>query len=150
MDSHIRLRTMRKIVLSCFITLIACFTSACTQNKSAEYYLLHPREILSAYQRCSQLDPLFQSPECRVLIKVIPVFKNYLAEVINNPNQFGLEIMRAQYRCVQLQKSLLLAKKEAKNKTLISVLSNQIREINLDIKARYAVMRLFFQLNVNR
>jgi hypothetical protein len=136
----------RELVISYFIILIFCFPSACTQNKSAEYYLLHPIEILPAYQKCSQLDPLFHSPECRVLIKVIPVFKNYLAEIINNPGQFGLDIMRAQYRCVQLQKSLLLAKKEAKNKKLISIVANQIKETNLEIKARYAVMRLFFQI----
>jgi hypothetical protein len=144
----------------CIFVLLALLLNACEQKRTAEYFLLHPEEVQSTYQRCfnqdaNETDPLNsylglknvqqQTSDCVALLKVLSVLKNNSAELINDPGLFGLNIMHGQMALVQLQESYRGAVKSGQPQEVVAHLKDQIGLQKLQIEGRYALIRLMNQ-----
>jgi hypothetical protein len=118
--------------------------SACHQRKTVNYLLLHPEKIQPLYEKCVALDGTLnanQASECGNIMAVLPTFRALLDELVNDPNQFALDIMHAEIKLVSLQKSYRLAVKAGEAGT-INRLKREIDELKVAIQIRLALMRL--------
>lgn len=84
--------------------LIACSRQA----KTPEFFLLNPEYIQPVYDQCVMVDSPSdkRSIECVAVMTVIPVFKQYISELMSDASAYGSKIMQAQIRLVELQKKL--------------------------------------------
>jgi hypothetical protein len=126
------------------IILLFFLLSACQQEKKASFFLLNPDKIQSVYNECVYSVPeanQTQSEKCAAVFKALPIFRSSLSEYLNNPNQFAMDIMRAEIELVGLKKSYELAKKTA-NQNEINRLKQKIDQKKFDIQSRFALIRL--------
>lgn len=131
-------------------TILFC---ACERQKTAGYFLTHPEEIAGAYDRCVTLDNKItptQSRECEAVLEVIPIFRSNLFELMNSPRQFGLNIMRAEIKLVQLQDAYNQAMAESKDAKFIENAKRDMEKQVLEIQGKLALIHLLFKMHEER
>ncbi|MBA2654164.1 MAG: hypothetical protein H0U71_03735 [Gammaproteobacteria bacterium] len=134
-----------------YVAIVFVFSSlsACSKNKSAEYFITHPEEIQPTYERCVSLNNVTEiqkSNECVAVLEAIPKFKANLSEILNNTGIFGLNLMRAEIKLVNLQNAHALALKESAPLKKLHDLEAEIQLQKIEIKSRLATIRLLFKL----
>lgn len=130
-----------KIVLRYLLIMQLVILAACRDvNKDTAYYLTHPEDVQTSYDFCVQASKTNQltTQQCRAVFRAIPVVQQYLTALINNPTQFGLQIMVTQTELVKYQAAL----KDGKDQTAISSLQAAIAQKQLELESRYAIKRM--------
>lgn len=135
--------------LKFFFLIMMCGLTACGVQKDTAYYQTHPEDIKYVYDQCIQRDKADQPPtkDCAAAFRAIPIVKIYLTELINSPEQFGMEIMSAQNQMVRLQREYRYALNHYKHYRDIEPVERALRRQQLDIESRYAVIRLVSQMS---
>lgn len=125
-----------QLIFNVLCLMVICL-SGCEQQKTTDYFLIHPEKIESAYEKCfhANLSNSASLPECRSLIEALPIFRNFLTEMMDDPHKFGISIMRAQLAYVQLQG---LVGKGAVDQEEIR---NKVKAQKREIEGRYALIR---------
>ncbi len=119
---------------------------SCDSHYSVNDYLLHPEKIEKDYQSCVFKKPKTnQRQQCSNLLQAIPIFKHYLSEQIEQPEQFGMNIMKIEYRLVELKKSYRHAKQEHINPIYLQHLEAGIKKAEFELAMRFAVIRFLFK-----
>lgn len=139
------------------LLLVPFMLCACgKQIKTPEYFLLNPEYIQSAYDNCvtSRSTSDTFSKQCVAVMSVIPVFKQYLSELMSNPKTYGLKIMQAQIHLVELQKQLAAIEYQLQNsgeleqqqieklQTRKEELQGEVDRQALLVKSRQAILRM--------
>lgn len=120
------------------------FFAACVAKSDTSYYLTHPEEIQTIYDQCLQNDKQGQpiTTECSAMFRAIPTVKLYLTELINSPEQFGLEIMSAQNQLVALEAVYNDAIKKTSDYQIIKSAKAAVDKQRLEVQSRYALIRM--------
>ena len=126
------------------IFLVVISLCACRSPKSSSYYLAHPEAIQSIYDQCLLADKSGQQPseECAAAFRAIPTVQQYLTELINSPQQYGIEIMKIQSILVKAQSDYNFALNHSSDYQYITSLAKTIKKQKSQLETRYALIRL--------
>lgn len=132
--------------------------SACHQQKSYNYFLLHPRDLESTYEYCSQLSgpQAYNNKECVAAINAAQTLKDLLMSLINNRQEFGQKLLNNQMLLAKTQEDLAQAKAQLQSlkkssanteeltqkQQEISQLMESAQRQEFDIKMMWGVLRL--------
>ncbi len=133
-----------KIILRYLVITQLAILAACGElKKDTVYYLTHPEEVQAAYDFCVQSNKTNQptSNQCRAVFQAIPVVQRYLTELINDPSQFGLQIMATQNELMKYQVQYRAVRNDQDPKTIRN-LQAAIAEKQLELESRYAIKRM--------
>lgn len=131
-----------------FIVVMLSLSLCACENRTPQYFLVHPEKIQSTYDRCivSMHEIKFnQSKECAAVLQIIPIFQSYLVELLNNPGAYGLTVMDAEIKLVALQKAYALARQRRDFKQ-IEILKRAVTSQKLQVDGRLALIRLLHNL----
>lgn len=131
---------LRYLLIIQFAVLAACGEA----NKDTGYYLTHPEDVQAEYDFCIQTNKSNQSTtnQCRAVFQAIPVVQQYLTALVNNPTQFGLQIMATQSELMKYQAQYQAALENGKDQKTIQSLQAAIAQKQLELESRYAIKRM--------
>lgn len=132
-----------RLILSFFSCLLLY---GCSKTHPASYYLLHPEEIRPTYDQCVVYETMTkkQSSECEAVLKVIPLFKLYLTELITQPTSYGLKLMAAETKLVALQNALKVAKMNKDTQKILD-LELAVALQDIEVRSRLAIIKLVLE-----
>jgi hypothetical protein len=132
--------------------------TACHQQKTYNYFLLHPRDLESTYEYCSQLSgpEAYNNQECVAAINAAQTLKDLLMSLINNRQEFGQKLLDTQMLLGKTQEDLAKAKAQlqalkkssagteeltSKQQEVSQLMESEQRQ-EFDIKMMWGVLRL--------
>jgi hypothetical protein len=137
---------IKLIVEGILLVLLAISNQGCRKSlPTLEFFLLHPDQIQSAFRQCyleQGQRNLLLSQDCAAVLQALPLIDQYINELSRGTHFFGLRIMQAQIRLVELKQQLINEQNQtnAEHKK-ITELQNAIQKQNLIIQSRYAIIR---------
>lgn len=128
---------MLKKTVCLFLIIPGLLLLGCDRQTDEAYLLRHPAKFKAILQYCVTMskDQIKQYPQCELAVNLYGQVLRLTRELMNNPEQYGKDILSLQIKRGQLEQQIAEVKGAERQSY-----KNQIEQINYQIKIRLMLL----------